>query len=131
MALYIIYILVLELRLMKSACVNCYYYGRYCAFGKGKISSLLFKRGDTHRFNKRKICWKDLVPDFLVTLVPLITGIVLLILDFDWLLLASVIALVVLASAGNGFVRRNLACKFCRQRKLGCPADQLFNRSKK
>jgi hypothetical protein len=33
-----------------------------------------------------------------------------------------------LACVGNGFIRVSLACKFCRQRELGFPAEQLFDK---
>ena len=44
MLVYLIYVLVLEFRLVHGHCVNCYYYGKYCAFGRGKMSSLFFKK---------------------------------------------------------------------------------------
>jgi len=34
--------------------------------------------------------------------------------------------LLLLATAGKGAVRSSLACKRCRQRELGCPAERLF-----
>ena len=128
---YLFYIFGLEIRLMKRSCANCYYYGKYCAFGKGKISSLFFKRGNSHKFIKDKITWKDILPDFLVSIIPIIAGIVLLILNFNWLIISLIVLLIILTSAGNGFVRGSLACKFCKQREIGCPAEQLFNRAKK
>ncbi|MFH1684097.1 MAG: hypothetical protein ABIA67_04360 [Candidatus Margulisiibacteriota bacterium] len=27
-----------------------------------------------------------------------------------------------------GYLRGSLACKFCKQRELGCPAEQLFSK---
>ena len=128
---YLVFIFGLEIRLMKRSCVNCYYYGKYCAFGKGKISSLFFKRGNSHKFIKDKITWKDILPDFLVSIIPIIAGIVLLILNFNWLIISLIVLLIIFASAGNSFVRGSLACKFCKQREIGCPAEQLFNRAKK
>jgi len=128
---YLVFIFGLEIRLMKRSCANCYYYGKYCAFGKGKISSLFFKRGNSHKFIKDKITWKDILPDFLVSIIPIIAGIVLLILNFNWLIISLIVLLIILTSAGNGFVRGSLACKFCKQREIGCPAEQLFNRAKK
>lgn len=128
---YLLYILALEIRLMKNSCINCYYYGKFCAFGKGKLSSLFFKKGDPNVFLNRKITWKDILPDFLVSLIPLVTGIVLLILEFNWIILLLIAVLVILSSAGNGFVRGTLACKFCKQREINCPAEQLFNKNKK
>ncbi|MDD5132856.1 MAG: hypothetical protein PHD81_04050 [Candidatus Nanoarchaeia archaeon] len=131
LGLYLLYILWLEIKLMKKSCVNCYYYGKCCAFGKGKLSSLFFKKGNPNEFLKRKITWKDILPDFLVALIPLIIGIILIILNFNWLLLILIILLIILTSFGNGFVRGSLACKYCKQRKIGCPAEQLFNKNKK
>ncbi|MDD5031928.1 MAG: hypothetical protein PHR36_02680 [Patescibacteria group bacterium] len=128
LGLYLLYIVGLEIRLMKGHCPNCYYYEKNCAFGKGKISSWFFKKGDPNNFTKNKITFKDILPDFLVSLIPLAVGLVLLILNFSWLILILIILLVILASSGSGFVRKNLACKFCKQREIGCPAEQLFNK---
>lgn len=129
--LYLVYIFGLEIRLMKKSCVNCYYYGKFCAFGKGKLSAILFKKGDSKIFQKDKITWKDILPDFLVSIIPLIVGIILLILEFSWLILLLILFLVILTSVGNSFVRGTLACKFCKQKEIGCPAEQLFNKNKK
>jgi hypothetical protein len=131
LGLYLLYIIWLEIRVMSKSCANCYYYGKYCAFGKGKISSWLFKKGSPQEFLKRDITWKDILPDFLVSLIPLIAGIILLIFHFNWLLLILIVLLVMLTSVGNGFVRGSLACKFCKQREIGCPAEQLFSKKKK
>ena len=126
--IYFLYVGGLEIRLLRRSCVNCYYYGKYCAFGKGKLASLLFKRGDNARFNRDRIRWRDILPDFLVSIVPLITGIVLLIINFNWVLLFLLGILLLLASVGSSMVRGRLACKFCRQREIGCPAEQLFKK---
>jgi hypothetical protein len=128
--LYIIYILILEFRLIGGHCRDCYYYGKTCAFGKGKISSIFFKKGNIKNFCKMKITWKDLIPDFLVSLIPIVIGIIILIKDFSWFILSLIIILVILTSIGNGFVRGNLACKYCKQRKIGCPAQKLFEKRK-
>jgi len=129
--IYLAYITGLEIRLLKTRCVNCYYYGKLCAFGKGKLSSFLFKKGDPHKFLKDNLSWKDILPDILVSIIPLIVGIALLIMKFNWLILSLIIVLVLLTSVGNGFVRGSLACKFCKQREIGCHSEQLFDKSKK
>lgn len=126
--LYLLCIIAFEIRLMKKSCANCYYYGKYCAFGKGKLSSLIVKKGNPEAFRNRKITWKSVLPDFLISLVPAIAGIALLISRFSWLTLLLVVLLLILAFAGNGFVRSSLACKYCKQRELGCPAERLFNK---
>ena len=126
--LYLIYVLYLELMLLRKNCRDCYYYGKTCAFGQGRLACLIVKRGNPSNFGKRQMTWKSMIPDILVTVIPVITGIVLMIINFNWVLLVLVILMVGLGSAGNGYVRGNLACKYCKQRELGCPAEQLFSK---
>ena len=128
---YVLFILLLEFRLLSGHCVDCYYYGKTCAFGKGRLSSRFFSRGQPERFNHMKITWKDIVPDFLVFIVPVVAGIILLIQVFSLTILILIIALFLLGFFGNAFVRGQLACKYCKQRAIGCPAAQLFNKTKK
>jgi len=124
--LYLCYAFWLEMRLFRKACVHCHYYGKRCAFGKGTICSFLFKKGDPKKFTETEFSWKQLIPDFMVTLIPLIAGTVILILNYSTSLLVLMVLLLVLSFVGNGYVRGQLACKYCKQRELGCPAEQLF-----
>ncbi|MFA5348589.1 MAG: hypothetical protein WC294_10655 [Methanoregula sp.] len=128
---YVLFILLLEFRLLGGHCRDCYYYGKTCAFGKGRLSRIFFIRGRPEVFNQKKITWKDIVPDFLIFMVPLLTGILLLIQGFTWVILALVIALFLLGFPGSALVRGQLACRYCRQREIGCPAEQLFDTTKK
>jgi len=125
---YLGYIAFLEIKLLRGHCVNCYYFGKVCAFGKGKLSSLFFKKGNPKKFVKKDVGWKDILPDFLVTIVPVVLGIILLVRGFSWVVLGVVMGLFILMSAGNGYVRGQLACKYCKQRKIGCPAEKMFKK---
>jgi hypothetical protein len=127
---YLLYILILEYRLIRYHCTSCYYWGKTCGFGKGQLSSLFFKKGEVSWFCSKKMTWKDMIPDLLVSLIPLVTGIVLLILKFDLVLLAALLLLLILTTMVTGFIRGKMTCMFCRQRDLGCPADSLFNKDK-
>lgn len=124
--LYLFYCFILEIRLLKDGCVNCYYYGKVCGFGKGKLSALFFKKGYPSQFSQREISWKDMIPDMMVSIFPLIGGIILLIYDFSWITLFLMVVLVILSLAGNALVRGFLTCSRCKQRELGCPAEKLF-----
>jgi hypothetical protein len=124
--LYLIFIILLEFRLLSRHCVDCYYYGKTCAFGKGKLSSRIFPKGMPERFNRQSMTWKDIIPDFLAILIPVLAGIDLLVIAFRWIILLLTILLVILGFFGNAFVRGQLACRYCRQKKIGCPAAQLF-----
>lgn len=129
--LYLAYILVLEFRLIKDHCADCYYWGKTCGFGRGRLSAVFFKKGETSRFCVKSMTWKDLASDMMVSLIPLVAGIVLMLIKFDLLLLVSVIMIFLLTTMGNAFVRGSLACRYCRQRDLGCPAEKLFNKRDK
>lgn len=125
---YLLYIFFLELRLVKNHCVDCYYYGKICGFGRGKITSLFFGRGDSTKFCACDMTFKDMIPDILVSLIPVLTAIVLMIIKFEITILITTIVLIVLTTLGNGYIRGNLTCRFCIQKDKGCPADRLFNK---
>lgn len=124
--LYLLYIIWLELHVMDGSCRNCFYYGKLCGIGRGKLCGLLMKR-DAKDFGEKKLTWKDLVPDFLAAGLPLAAGIILLTGGFDWTLAALLLALILLATAGNGIIR-GIVCAHCKQRKIGCPAEQMFQK---
>lgn len=125
--LFVVYLIILEIRLLRFHCPNCYYYGRVCAFGKGILSSKLFKKGNPELFACETFGFKDLIPDLLVFIIPLATGIILLILDFKWHIFITVLLLIFLNFVGNAYIRGQIACKNCTQRELGCPAEAFFN----
>jgi hypothetical protein len=128
---YILFCLWIEYRILRFSCVNCYYYGKTCGLGRGKLCTLLFKKGNPEKFNEKVISWKDLIPDFLVLIFPLVGGIIILIRDFKWLILVLMIILVILSIGGNAVIRGSFACKYCKQKELGCSAEQLFNKGAK
>jgi len=82
--LYVLYCLWLEIRVLQKSCADCYYYGKVCGFGKGKLCALLFKQGSPQRFVEKQVSWADVLPDFGVSVFPLIGGIVRLIVGFSW-----------------------------------------------
>ncbi|MBI4826306.1 MAG: hypothetical protein HY807_07785 [Nitrospirae bacterium] len=127
-ALYLLYCLGVEIHVMKMSCVDCYYYGKWCAFGRSKAVPLLFKQGEPKRFTSKCISWKELLPDILVSLIPLVGGTALLIRGFSLSMAMMLAALVALSFGGNYIVRSKIACKYCKQRELGCPAEQFFNK---
>jgi hypothetical protein len=128
--LYLLFILALEYRLLRYHCTNCYYWDKTCGFGKGKVSSLFFKKGDNSKFSEKDMTWRDMIPDILVSLIPMVIGIILLISKFDLILLSALIVLVLLTTTGNGFIRGTLTCNYCKQCELGCAAQKLFNQDK-
>jgi hypothetical protein len=129
-AAFLFYCLGLEIRLLKISCVDCYYYGKLCFSGRGMICSFFFKKGDPQRFLCKQITWVQILPDFLVALIPLLAGIYLSIIAFNWLRLGLMLLLIILAFPATGYLRSHLACLNCKQRELGCPASELFGGKK-
>jgi hypothetical protein len=123
---YLFYFVFMETKLYRTGCVNCYYYGKLCGFGKGKICASLFSKGDPKKFNERKLTWWDMLPDLLLLVIPLTGGIITLLIGFHWTILVAIIVLVFLSFEGNAFIRGSFSCKYCIQKELGCPAAQLF-----
>lgn len=128
--LYGVFIGWFEYRLVSQHCVNCYYWGKTCGFGKGRLSAWLFKKGDSSTFACNPMTWREMIPDLLISFIPTVIAIVLLIYQFDLLLLSALLLLLAFTTFGNGFIRSSLTCKYCKQRELGCPAEQLFNKAK-
>lgn len=126
--LYVIYCFWIETRVLRKSCVNCYYYGKVCCFGKGKLCSLLFKKGNSKDFCKKEISWIDILPDFLVSILPFIAGTILLIMEFNWFILFLMVIIIILSFWGSAVIRGNFACKYCKQREIGCPAEKLFSK---
>jgi len=127
---YILYCLWIEIEVLRGSCVDCYYYGKVCGFGKGKLCSSLFKKGESQRFVEKKVSWFKILPDFMVFIFPVVGGIILLARDFTWLLVAMLAILAILSSGGNAVIRGSFACKYCRQREIGCPVAKAFKKEK-
>jgi hypothetical protein len=124
---YLAFCAFVELAVLRGSCAHCFYYGKVCGLGKGRLCSLMVKRGDPHRFTEREVTFRDVIPEMLVPILPLVGGLIVLLRRFDWVDLAAILLILLLASFGNGFVRGALACRYCAQRELGCPAQKLFN----
>ena len=126
--LYILYLIFLEVWRYKEGCACCYYYGKVCAFGRGKIAALFFKKDDPKKFCKKGVNWLKLVPNFLVLIIPLIAGIILLIKSFSWLILVLIIMPFLFWFLGNPIIYGRLACKHCQQSQICCPACEFFSK---
>ena len=128
--LYAAYCVWMEWHLLSGSCRSCYYFGKRCGFGKGRLCSLFFTKTAGKGLSAKRISWRNLIPDLMVPLIPLCGGIIILIRSFSWPVMILMVALAGLSSAGTGLIRGQLACRYCKQRELGCPAEQLFNKTK-
>ncbi|MBW3015593.1 hypothetical protein KY330_04165 [Candidatus Woesearchaeota archaeon] len=127
--IFIVYVGLIEIFMYKEACPNCFYYGKRCAFGKGVIAGLIFKKGNPQKFCEKEISFKDFIPQTLTVLVPLIVGIALLISrGFDTWVVIAVAYPVISWFAVNPIVYGKLACPHCKQGSVCCPALKFFKK---
>jgi len=129
--LYVVFLVILEFQVYREGCRYCFYYGKLCAFGKGMIAQLFFKKGEPKEFCKRELNWKDFVPQILVVAVPLVVGIALLISrGFSILILLALIYPVLSWFALNPIIYGKITCPHCKQGSICCPALKFFTKGK-
>jgi len=129
--LYAIFLIILEISIYREGCRYCCYYGRTCAFGRGRIAGLFFKKGDAKKFSEKSVSFKSFLPYLLGNLIPLIIGIILLISrGFNWIILIATIYPLVSWFVLNPFIFGELACPHCEQCSK-CPAAQYFIKKEK
>ena len=93
---YAMFCVWIEWRILTASCRRCYYYGKRCAFGKGLVCSWLLTQLPSEEFARRQVSWRDVAPDFLVSLIPLGAGVVLLVRGFSWLVVSLMILIMLL-----------------------------------
>ncbi len=125
---YLLLVIYMEVKVLRNSCTRCHYYGKLCAFGKGKLSSFFFRRNETERLCDVKITTLSFLTDASVSLIPIITAIILIIMNFNFIILLYAVIILVLTTGGNAVVRGQLACNHCSQKELGCPAEAYFNK---
>lgn len=126
--LYLLYCIWIEIEILRKSCVNCYYYGKICGLGRGKLCPFFFKKGNPEKFAEMELSWFKMLPDFMVIIFPIIGGIIFLLKDFNWLIVAILTILVIVYFGGNAIIRGSFACKYCKQREIGCPAEKMFSK---
>ena len=109
----------------------CWYYGKACASGRGKLAPLLHKKGESKKFSEKDMSMKDMIPHFLVSIIPAITGVYLLIQSFDLLVLGLAAWPLIVTFLANPIIYGKMSCPYCRQRKMGCPACEFFMKKEK
>lgn len=107
---------------LKFRCIYCYYYGKTCYMGLGRLAKAFFKQGDSKDFKNPK----NLVPaalfSFAILLIPIIGAIISMVIRYTLLVLFLFIIYIMVAFVPNLFLKKNLHCKYCKQGELGCPA---------
>lgn len=105
--------------LRKLVCTNCYYYGKLCHTGWGKLAALIFKKGDISKF-KESIGVKIAPVTYgALSLIPLIMIVISMHYKFT-LYKLIVFGLIFGLSIESGIFSRRISCANCKMRNI-CP----------
>jgi len=127
---YIILCLISIIIGIKFRCTFCYYYGKRCSSGLGKMAKLFFKKGNPNEFRNPKNLMLPAIFSFSVLFLPLIGAIILTIIRFSWIFLILFASYLIIAVVSGFVLKKNLFCKYCKQGKMGCPAYEGMQRKK-
>ncbi len=115
--------------LRKLVCINCYYYGKMCSLGWGKLSALFFKKGDIEKFSTSTGIKLAPLTYGLLTLIPVVLIIISIIREFTMIQefnisKIAVAVLLLLISFYSGAISRKKSCENCKMCLvcLGCAA---------
>ena len=100
-------------------CTNCYYYGRWCYIGWGKLAALLYRQGSVDRFRSGIGIRVAAVTYGLLSLLPPVLVVVALAQTFSVVKLV-VLALFLLVLLYILIPGRNKTCGNCETRLI-CP----------
>ena len=116
--IYIIYsVITLTLILPLSRCVSCFYYGKFCNTGWGKIAAYLFKKGDESKYVEH---YNYAIFLHLLWLIPLLVALLQLVRQRD-LFALSIFAIYLFILFVEKIILKKLCCKRCHLREF-CPA---------
>ena len=107
--------------LRKLVCTNCYYYGKLCGTGWGKLAALFFKEGEMEKFSTSIGVKLAPLTYGLLSLIPIALVVISIIMEFT-VFKIIVLALLLLASVYSGFLSRKKGCANCKM-KLACPGS--------
>jgi hypothetical protein len=107
--------------LRQLVCTNCYYYGKQCALGWGKVSALFFSPGSIEQFSTCVGIKAAPITYGLLTLIPLVFCIVALVQEAT-VSRVAVLGLLLAVSVYSGAISRKMACTNCKMRLI-CPGS--------
>ena len=115
-------IIMVYIVLRKLVCTNCYYYNKRCSMGWGKISALLFEKGDIEDFSDSiGIKIAPLVYG-LLSIVPIILIIISIFQEF--LISKAVVLILLLLISFYSGISRKKTCSKCKMRII-CPGSAV------
>ncbi len=116
-------VLMIYVVLRKLVCTNCYYYDRWCHMGWGKLSALMFKKGDPQKFSTSAGIKMAPFVYGALTVIPIILLLISMVTNFTQLKLTLLI-LILAVGFYSGTISRKKTCANCKMR-LVCPGSAV------
>jgi len=117
--IWVALVVVVQILLKKHNCSGCYYYGKLCHLGWGKISSAMFPRDSGDPKVGMKLSFFYIIPPPVIFLTSLVFAIIERPAVFYWLGLVLFVVLNALA-----FPIRKRGCGVCAMREA-CPGSAV------
>ena len=115
---YVLYsVMALTLILPLSRCVSCFYYGKFCNTGWGRVASYLYRKGDESKYVDH---YNYAIFLHLLWLVPLLVVLLQLARKRNILAL-SILVIYLFILLIEKIILKKLCCRRCHQREF-CPA---------
>jgi hypothetical protein len=112
-------VVVVQILLKKHNCSGCYYYGKTCHLGWGKLASWMFKQDSGNLKTGVRLSLFYIISPPLFLAAGILIGILLVMGMQYWILVGVYVALNLIA-----FVIRTKGCKACAMRKV-CPGSAV------
>ncbi len=112
-------VLVVQVLLKKHNCSGCYYYGKTCHLGWGKLSSWMFEQDSGDPKTGMRLSWFYIISPPIFLLAGLLVGILLDVGVWHWIFLGVYVVLNVLS-----FPIRKKGCGLCAMRAV-CPGSAV------
>lgn len=106
---------------VRFRCNFCYYCGKRCPSGMGKLVKKEYLSRYNREFNNPVNYGLVGVFSFAMMILPIVIGIIALFLNFVIIQLVVLIFYCIVSFVPNAFLKGD-RCKKCKQGKLGCPA---------
>lgn len=120
---FLIAFIMIYIVLRKLVCTKCYYYDKLCGIGWGKLSALMFKKGNIEDFEK-SIGLKIAPMTYgLLMIVPIIIIIISIIQSYSiYKIVVFIFLLIIFIYSGS--ISRKKTCELCKMRLI-CPGSAV------
>ncbi|MFX0099794.1 MAG: hypothetical protein ACFFCS_09435 [Candidatus Hodarchaeota archaeon] len=124
-----LYVLLIILS-VRFRCSYCYYCGKRCPSGMGKLVKRKYQSVYNKEFNNSINYGIVGIFSFAMIMLPIVVGIISLIVSYELIRIAILIFYGIVAFVPNMFLKGD-RCKKCKQGVLGCPATRKGQEKKK